>query len=788
MARGPLGAHQLDGPVGRHGQVRLAQDHGLRGRPGGRGAEGSVPGLDGHRRPRALDGSLPGAALQPQQHHALHRHSGREVPTPRPRRGARETPLGEGEAAADEGARTVRVAVAVVHVKLALRLARHVERHDEGHGVVRHGRAAATRPVAAGEHGAPTDVHGDAVHARLDGLVIGGLQPLPRAEIEPPPGAREAERHQGAARGHHGADEEGGPEHEHLLLPESPGILREVEPEGAQRGLPLNAGIVHERVHVGENLVAGLDRVADVRGPWLAEEPGLAALGVQVRVAAEERVEGAELVPPGEELRVGVTEEPAHVGPGESEPGDPEAQQHGHGHLEVMPVRGIVARPDRPHALRAREEGTGEDKGAIGLGAAGAQAVGGGEVVVHAVDVVHVAVLHAPEVEVVLLHGHLGAVEHRGLVHVVPDVQVGRGALVLGGGELARPPVADLGVGDVEVGGGARPAPPVEVPAVLVLDVVAKRGRLLVHGEVVVPLHMRVHNRHHLAPFARNLPLHTLGGGEVPSVPRHVTLAVRMLDVQPQHVVRDVVLVEPAVHQRHVRLVLVVPAALVVPQGEHLRQLRRPGHLGVLLQHLGGRGAREEEHVHDARLGDPLGVGEHARGAVHVDVHLGGIEPEHARREPGLVTQHEGDGSVEAENRLRKVLEHVEVVHAVRLGADAVAARGLEAVPGGVLGDAVDVPGALKAQVKADRSRALGLGVLVGLERLLPLALNGALGGLGAVVLEEELPVGVECHRGLAVHHRGNAEGREVHDTLDVAGDQVQAVDDGLDLVPLGGL
>ena len=58
------------------------------------------------------------------------------------------------------------------------------------------------------------------------------------------------------------------------------------------------------------------------------------------------------------------------------------------------------------------------------------------------------------------LLAHLWAVEDAGLVHVVPHVEVGRGALVLGQRELLRPPRPHFWVQHVQVEGGPRPAPP----------------------------------------------------------------------------------------------------------------------------------------------------------------------------------------------------------------------------------------------------------------------------------------------------------------------------------------
>lgn len=71
----------------------------------------------------------------------------------------------------------------------------------------------------------------------------------------------------------------------------------------------------------------------------------------------------------------------------------------------------------------------------------------------------------------------------------------------------------------------------------------------------------------HLALLVHQALQHFLGAGELVWVPGEVALAVCVLDVQPDEVVGDVVLVEAGVHRPHVFLVVVVPAALVVGQG-----------------------------------------------------------------------------------------------------------------------------------------------------------------------------------------------------------------------------
>jgi hypothetical protein len=64
-------------------------------------------------------------------------------------------------------------------------------------------------------------------------------------------------------------------------------------------------------------------------------------------------------------------------------------------------------------------------------------------------------VLHVALVQHILVHGDFRSVEHAGLVHVVPYVQVLGAALVLVRRELRGPPGANLGAGHIKIGGGA---------------------------------------------------------------------------------------------------------------------------------------------------------------------------------------------------------------------------------------------------------------------------------------------------------------------------------------------
>lgn len=69
---------------------------------------------------------------------------------------------------------------------------------------------------------------------------------------------------------------------------------------------------------------------------------------------------------------------------------------------------------------------------------------------------------------------------------------------------------------------------------------------------------------------------HGEGLGETAGVPGEVPLAVGVLDVQPDDIAGQVVVIEALTDFQHVGLVPVVPAALVVAEGEERGQCLGP--------------------------------------------------------------------------------------------------------------------------------------------------------------------------------------------------------------------
>lgn len=72
----------------------------------------------------------------------------------------------------------------------------------------------------------------------------------------------------------------------------------------------------------------------------------------------------------------------------------------------------------------------------------------------------------------------------------------------------------------------------------------------------------------YLTVFASKQLLHPSGVWESFLVPSEVPFALGVLYVQPHDIIRNVMFIKSCIHCFYVLLILIVPAALMVPQGE----------------------------------------------------------------------------------------------------------------------------------------------------------------------------------------------------------------------------
>jgi len=92
-----------------------------------------------------------------------------------------------------------------------------------------------------------------------------------------------------------------------------------------------------------------------------------------------------------------------------------------------------------------------------------------------------------------------------------------------------------------------------------------------------------------------------------------------ILDIQPENVNRDILLVEALLHTPNVFGTDIIPSALVITQRPMGRKLNRSGQFRVLTKDFFRRGSRKEEDVKNTRLGDPMGFSRLLSGVSNID-------------------------------------------------------------------------------------------------------------------------------------------------------------------------
>ena len=202
-------------------------------------------------------------------------------------------------------------------------------------------------------------------------------------------------------------------------------------------------------------------------------------------------------------------------------------------------------------ALQSGVAGAGDHERPL-VGPQGQKAFSGGAGHQGAVGVVDLGVpprLARPPAGMDHVVGHRGPVrdEERRLVHVAPDAGhpgIGEDPLVL------APPLARLGVGEVGEGAHAGPDGVVVLLPVPRLAVQILLPAVGVDGVVLVHLHAGVHDGDDAEALLPEVGDEALRVGEAVLVPGEDPVAVHVVDVEVDHVARDVPLPETAARPR----------------------------------------------------------------------------------------------------------------------------------------------------------------------------------------------------------------------------------------------
>ena len=192
-----------------------------------------------------------------------------------------------------------------------------------------------------------------------------------------------------------------------------------------------------------------------------------------------------------------------------------------------------------------------------------------------------------------------GLAPHGGLVHVVPDAVHALRDVV---GDMAAPPVARLRPAEVGEVGAPRPdGADVHLAVGVAQEVVAVEPFLRdgIPGLGVL-FHAGVHDDDGLEAHLAEVGQQGLGIGEALGVPREDAVAVHVVDVEVEHVGRDLLAAKGLGEGADLGLGVVAPPALLVAERPRRREVHPPCHGCVLLDDGGGRRAAEDDEVERA--------------------------------------------------------------------------------------------------------------------------------------------------------------------------------------------
>lgn len=195
--------------------------------------------------------------------------------------------------------------------------------------------------------------------------------------------------------------------------------------------------------------------------------------------------------------------------------------------------------------------------------------------------------------------------------------------------------------------------------------------------------------------------------GEELVIPHEVLVVFGVFNIEPENVHGYILLIETLLHAPDVVRADIIPAALVVAKGPVSRERGGPGQSGVLSEDVGDSGAREYEHVENARLRDPVCSRRLRCWTSNVDPGFGTNSVKDANRRLGRMRLEEGNRTVQRHGGVREIFEYVRVVQAIGFSVIRIlASGGGERKACRVLRDTIDMPMAWEVDVEGQRLRS----------------------------------------------------------------------------------
>mmetsp|Transcript_62451 Transcript_62451/g.149055 ORF Transcript_62451/g.149055 Transcript_62451/m.149055 type:complete len:262 (+) Transcript_62451:1252-2037(+) len=133
----------------------------------------------------------------------------------------------------------------------------------------------------------------------------------------------------------------------------------------------------------------------------------------------------------------------------------------------------------------------------------------------------------------------------------------------------------------------------IDILPIDLLGKVAFIADVLIHLVAILLLDVGVNNRNEFSLGSGDALHHLLRRWEIAGVPSKILLAIRVLDVEPDNIHWQVILIKVLVDHLHILLISVVPAALMLAQGKQGWQRRKACEGMPLLHDTGRCGAQE---------------------------------------------------------------------------------------------------------------------------------------------------------------------------------------------------
>jgi hypothetical protein len=286
--------------------------------------------------------------------------------------------------------------------------------------------------------------------------------------------------------------------------------------------------------------------------------------------------------------------------------------------------------------------------------------------------------------------------------------------------EKRLPPVPGSWIEEIDPGTATRPTPAFVFTVWASLNEESLFGRFLVDWVFGDALEMRVNDYDHLrnflinrwfimkrvstnlAPKSSNIVDHVNWVREVPLVPNHILVLLRVLDIKPEDINWHIFLIKPLLHCPDILWADVVPSALVIPQTPVGRKHGGTSELGVLLKDVLRCRARKEEEVQNTRLRDPVCFRRLIGSVTDINPCFGpdGVEDSNGRV-CGVGVQ-DRDRTVDGHGRRCEVFKDVTVVETIRVAEEGwFSGGGRECQSGGMLWNTID--GSMVGEINVER-------------------------------------------------------------------------------------